>query len=92
MNFRKRIASNSIKPLLRISAAVCRSLREFERDTVTAIMIANIDAVGHFQRVRQLAIFVTDDEERVEVIQLVKRLPPDFSAQQFWLKNYRPED
>jgi len=35
---------------------------------------------------------VADDEERVEVIQLVKRLPPDFSAQQFWLKNYRPED
>jgi len=41
-------------------------------------MIANIDAVGHFQRVRQLAIFVADDEERVEVIQLVKRLPPRF--------------
>ena len=81
MNFRKRIASNSIKPLLRISAAVCRSLREFERDTVTAIMIANIDAVGHFQRVRQLAIFfVADDEERVEVIQLVKRLPPPILA------------
>ena len=31
------------------------------------------------------------ETERVEVIQVVKRLPPDFGAQQFWLKNHQPE-
>jgi hypothetical protein len=59
-------------------------------------------ATGTYQWVEEQAVICKDvvydhngkklrETERVEIIQVVKRLPPDFAAQQFWLKNHQPE-
>jgi hypothetical protein len=59
-------------------------------------------ATGRYQWVEEQAVIckevVYDDNgrrlretERVEVIQVVRRLPPDLKAQQFWLTNHQPE-
>ena len=59
-------------------------------------------ATGTYQWVDEQAVVCKDvvyddngnklrETERAEVVKVVKRLPPNFSAQQFWLKNHQPE-